>query len=65
MDNHSIAVLIDHIQRSVLRAKTMSSSAEVNDICIDCNAKLLELVNILGIDEDLRVLKERRIDPTM
>jgi len=47
------------------RIKTLSSSGEIDRICLYSTTKLINLSEKAGITKELRELKERRIDPLM
>lgn len=65
MDNHKTASSMEHLIESFMRIKTLSTSGEIDRLCVDGVSVLLALSKECGLQNEVNEIKNRRIDPTM
>ena len=64
MTKHEKANLIYSIQEGVKQIQGITASSRVVDICADLCKWTVMLSDGMGLDEDIRGIRERRIDKT-
>lgn len=65
ISKHELAATVSHVQGLFLRIKELSSSGEIDRLCLDGISKLYNLSGAAEIQKQLDELMARRLDPTM
>ena len=64
MTKHEKATILYTIIESVRRIKDITASAQIDDLSVSVISLSQKLVDGMGLDEDIKVIRERRIDKT-